>query len=303
MNNDFDDIDTPADDAALFADAESGADEGLRAKAGDEADEEQGEESCSEVVAEDKPDAEVEASAEPQRDAVIPRPRFDEVNAKYKQEKERADELERQLREATAGKAEANQEPPPPAFDFDAKEDELETARMDGDMDRVRAIRKEIKDAERVERDRLFQEATARAERQATEVVTQREQQRLLTEAAQIIVTKYPGLNDNDGDNPAMKEILEWRDFNFMKGMSAHEALLKAAERVAPAYFKEGAAPAAVDKRKQDAVVRNLRDAAAQPAAPEAGIGNRAAPPEPEISTQEDWEKLPAKERERLLAS
>jgi hypothetical protein len=202
-----------------------------------------------------------------------------------------------------ADKADENQ-----AIDLDAKEREYLDAQYNGDTDRAMELRREI----RAEEIRLSEEAAAR---KAVEVTSAQRSKDDVDTVAQNAIKAYPFLNENDGDNPAMNEVVEWRDFYRSKGQSAAQALASAVKKIAPLYDKKPPAAAAdpdgqkkaaptptvEDPRKAAAVARNIADAKAQPPALDAGVGNRSTPPLPDVESQEDWEKLPESERKRLM--
>lgn len=197
--------------------------------------------------------------------------------------------------------AAAKKEDAAPAFDFDAKEDEAAEAFFAGDKDRALEIRREI-NAE------IRRQAEEAATRRAADLVRAERTRNDLHSVATQAVAAYPFLNDNNGDNAAMREVLEWREFYESKGEPPAHALAKAVSKVAPQFATRQQQKAdqvpepKKDERKAAAIARNTADGKAQPPAMDAGVGNRAAPPLPEVSSQEDWEKLPESERERLLA-
>lgn len=278
----FEDIDTPVSDAELSGDITE------KEPVADPVIEQQQE---TPAVATKEVQAEAEEQ-QPERAPVIPRARFDEVNAKLHAEREEAARLREQL------EAIRQQQAPSRSVDIDALEDQHFDAVMEGDKELAKQIRAqinaEIKAAAR-------QEAVETVSRQ----VSEREQQSAVMNVANAAVEKYPFLDSNaDGANAqAINDVVEWRDFYISKGESAHVALEKAVNKVGPLYAEEPtpAAPARQDSRKQAAIARNVQAANAQPPSPSAGIGNRAAPPTPKIDTQQDWESLSSAERDRLL--
>lgn len=328
----FDDIDTPVDEAMLMGSDsdDNGNDdvdqEALRALAGEEDGEGEGDAEASggdeaqaggdaaavEAAADAAAD---EAAQKNQRDTHIPRDRFDEVNARRREAEERNRELEARLAALElAGKKEGGDagrtpeaDPTQPKLDIEAKEREYLEATYTGDTDAALAIRREIQAEERRMLEEQRKAIAAEAEARAIERIRNEEQSRAVKAIAKSAVEKYAFLDDNGGNNPAMDEILELRDFYVFRGKSPAEALQDAIDKVAPNYAAAAGAPPAAkpepkaDTRKADAVARNAEDASRQAPAPNAGIGNRVAPPEPTIETQDDWEKLPAAERERLL--
>lgn len=143
-------------------------------------------------------------------------------------------------------------------FDFATKEMEYMDAAAMGDTEKAVAIRAEINDA-------IRKEAVAQASAQIAQANAQQEANTLIARAADQAVQKYPFLNENEA---AMRETVEWRDFLISKGVPAHEAIIQAAERIAPSYQPAGkptasAAPAVDVKAKAAEVV-----AATKPKAP-----------------------------------
>lgn len=284
----FEDIDTPVSDEELNGSADPAA-----PSANDPAD------SVADdpVKVESKTQEEVAASAEEsaaERNPVIPRARFDEVNAKLHAERERAEAAERRLAEIEAAK-----QPPAAesAVDIKALIKESKEAIMEGDTDRAAEIDFRIyQEQQRV--------ARAEAEAKFSQQLAEREAQSAMQTVFAKSIESYPFLDHrSDGANAqAIAEVVEWRDFYSAKGVPDHVALEKAVAKVAPSYAASNpeAAPL-VDTRKSNALSRNAADAAAQPPAQVAGVGNRAAPPKPKVESQQDWEKLSDADRESML--
>lgn len=269
-----------------------------------------GQQSAGEAGAESGQAAAEKPATEEQsgRAQVIPRARFDEVNAKLHAERERAEELARQLAEAKAIKDQAAAEKA--ADDAQAKIDELEAkhydAILEGDKESALAIRREINQVIRADAER---QAAERAERAIAERQKRDDEGRAAAEFESLVaetLTKYPFLDDAsaEANAEAIADVVVWRDHFLGAGKSIAEALRLSVGKVAPLYAKSAAepVPAKEDTRKKAAIERNAADAVSQPAAPVAGLGNRAAPPMPEVKTQADWEKLSEKEREALLS-
>lgn len=230
------------------------------------------------------------------RSAGIPKGRFNEVNEERKEAlrklEEATAELER-LRAATAKPA-ADAKPAAAAapsadateFDVDAKEQEYAAALFEGDGKKAAAIRREINA-------QLVTEATTRAREVAATEFTARESKTLLNAAVQTAVTAYPWLNEPQGAD-ALELILAARDQRISKGMPAHLALIEAVNKIAPKFAPESGTPSRVsenpepakDLRTPAAIARGVADSDRQPAAVQAGIGNRATP------NRIDWKAL-----------
>lgn len=244
-------------------------------------------------------EAPAKAEAEPpaadpaqDRSPVIPRARFDEVNAKLHAEREQVEALRAQLA--------AHQQPAPTARQVDVVtlEKDYFAAMMAGEEDRAIEIRGQINGE-------LFSRAEASAADRVTKQLSEREAKSNLDSVVSQAVSTYSFLDVNSADSnaEAIAEVVELRDFYMFKGDPLHVALSKAVAKVGPSYATQpGAAVAApVDGRKAAALTRNAADAMAQPPAQVAGVGNRAAPPKPQAETQGDWEKLTEAERNALL--
>lgn len=311
MSEEFDDIDTPADEAILagFDGAEQdGALESLKAIAGDE-DEGQNT-SGGDGDASKRADSESEGNADGQprddgkqdRDAQIPRGRFDEVNSKLKAERERREELEAELAQLRSekqaqGQSKEGQQTAEPGFDYKAARAAYREALVCGDDDKADALMDEIEKHREAD---LMAKVRAASREEAQGAVSAKESKTLLDAAVAKALNDYPELNDNGGDNQQLKDVVEWRDFYISRGQAPHEALTAAVAKVMPQKAAQPNDPP-VDQRKQKAIERNAADAERQPAAPSAGIGNRGVPSAPVIETQEQWDRLPESERERML--
>ena len=245
-----------------------------------------------EVAPEPKPEQEEEDAPQPKRDAVIPRARFDEVNAKLHAEREEANRLRAEL-EALNRSSTTQAD----AIDVDTLEDQFFDAIINGEKERAKEIRAQI-NAE------IYTKARAASEEAVSTTLTQREIQSSFAKAVEQTVTDYPFLDSNspDANAEAIGEVVEWRDFYLSKGDTPAAALQKAAAKIAPIYSK--AAPELpTDKRKQAALATAAKASAAQPPAVEAGIGNRAIPfGDDIIGDQAKWEKASEAERLRMLS-
>ena len=262
------------------------------AKADPEPEVEKEAEPAPEVEPEPNPEQEEEDAPQPKRDAVIPRARFDEVNAKLHAEREEANRLRAEL-EALNRSSTTQAD----AIDVDTLEDQFFDAIINGEKDRAKEIRAQI-NAE------IYTKARAASEEAVSTTLTQREIQSSFAKAVEQTVTDYPFLDSNspDANAEAIGEVVEWRDFYLSKGDTPAAALQKAAAKIAPIYSK--AAPELpTDKRKQAALATAAKASAAQPPAVEAGIGNRAIPfGDDIIGDQAKWEKASEAERLRMLS-
>ena len=238
------------------------------------------------------PDDDEPEEPQPKRDTVIPRARFDEVNAKLHAEREEAARLRAELEAMT-------RRPEPTDSSIDALEDEYFDAMIAGDKGKAKEIRATI-NAE------IFTRAQAASEETVTATLTQREIQTSFSKAVEQTVSAYPFLDSTkpEANAEAIAEVVEWRDFFIANGESPAVALQKAAGKVAPLYAaKSEPTPPAVDTRKQKAVEVAAKTANAQPPSVEAGVGNRSIHLGDDlINDQNKWDKAPEAERQRFLA-
>ena len=238
------------------------------------------------------PDDDEPEEPQPKRDTVIPRARFDEVNAKLHAEREEAARLRAELEALT-------KKPEPADTNIDALEDEYFEAMIEGDKARAKEIRATINTE-------IFNRAQAASAETAAATLSQREMQTSFTSAVEQTIKAYPFLDSTkpESNAEAIAEVVEWRDFFISKGESPAIALQKAAGKVAPLYTtKTEPTPPAVDTRKQKAVEVAARTANAQPPSVEAGVGNRSIPLGDDlINDQNKWDKATEAERQRFLA-
>lgn len=241
---------------------------------------------------EPKPEVDDPEEPQPKRDTVIPRARFDEVNAKLHAEREEAARLRAELEALT-------RKPEPADTNIDTLEDKYFEAMIAGDKAKAKEIRATINTE-------IFNRAQAASAETAAATLTQREMQTSFSKAVEQTVSAYPFLDSTkpEANAEAIAEVVEWRDFFIAKGESPAVALQKAAGKVAPLYAaKSEPTPPAVDTRKQKAVEVAAKTANAQPPSVEAGIGNRAVPfGDDIIGDQAKWEKASEAERLRMLS-
>ena len=235
---------------------------------------------------------EEEEQPQAKRDPVIPRARFDEVNAKLHAAREEAE----QLRAALEAKASPE---PASAVDVDALEDQYFEAILEGDKDKAKGLRSKI-NAE------IYNKAEAASTAAVSASLSQREAKTSFEKAVAQTVTDFPFLDSNSPESSpeAIAEVVEWRDFYIAKGDSPASALQKAAQKVAPLYATASpdTQPPATDKRKQAAVANAAKANAAQPPRVDAGVGNRSIPAGDSIvGNQDKWEKASEAERMRFL--
>lgn len=281
MTTEFD-IDTPADFELLGGSEE----EEIESAQEDEAAEEQQEEL---EAGEQEPDE--EEQAQPKRDPVIPRARFDEVNAKLHAAREEAE----QLRAALAAK----QEQAPAGVDVDDLEDQYYDAIMSGDKDEAKKIRAQINSD-------LYAraEATSAAvvSRQLAEHAAEAQFHQVVNQA----VTVYPFLDSGSkyANKAAIDDVLSWRGMYEAQGHSKANALAMAVNKVGPYYHLPAPAEEEppVDTRKKRALRLAAETAVLQPPRVDDGVGTRAIPASREIlGNQDKWDRASESERMRFL--
>lgn len=250
-------------------------------------------ETPAEVVAEEVVD---EDPAPAKRDPVIPRARFDEVNAKLHAEREEVERLRAELNARTTADTVT-----PDVIDVDELEDAYFEAILEGDKARAKEIRATINSE-------IYAKAEAASTAAVSRQLTEREVQVSFANTVSQTITDYPFLDSNSAEaNPdAIADVVEWRDLYISKGDSPAVALQKAAAKVAPLYASKPETvvePApSVDQRKQKALAAAANAAANQPPRVDAGVGNRAIPVgDSIISDQNKWEKASDAERLRYL--
>jgi len=193
------------------------------------------------------PEAEEEESEEAEEPAPekekpqhIPKSRFDAVNERRKQAEREAEELRRQVEELKLPQRKvAEVTPPPPTFDFDAKEQEYMEAIVDGDFDLARKIRGEIRVAERAEFEAL---AVEKAERTTNATKQRSDFEAAVAEAESTYSVLKPG--SDDFDSVLVDEVVDLANGWVASGKYAPgDAMRKAVKTVAKVYDLDGPAP------------------------------------------------------------
>lgn len=206
---------------------------------------------------EPKPEVDEPEDPQPKRDTVIPRARFDEVNAKLHAEREEAARLRAELEAMT-------RRPEPTDNNIDTLEDEYFEAMIAGDKARAKEIRATINTE-------IFNRAQAASAETAAATLTQREIQSSFAKVVEQTVTDYPFLDSTgpEANADAIADVVEWRDFYINKGDTPAAALQKAAAKIAPIYSKaaDPTPEPLTDKRKATALATAAKASAAQPPA------------------------------------
>lgn len=249
------------------------------------------------------------AAAEADEDGVkggggIPRARMNEVVRQREAAQAEAAELRREnerLRAAQGGAAPAAPAvaaaPAAQAFDVQAAEEQFIQALMDGDVKAAAALRGKINAHIEDAAFSRFTEATSN-QRAATIAATTVDE----------LLQTYPWLDEPEG-----AEALELIEASVAQKMSRgtphHQALAEATNAIAPRFVPDGhpskglpAKPGAVDTRTQRADQRGAADSLLQPAAVQAGMGNRATPAQVDATrlSDDEYMALPEAERKRL---
>lgn len=239
----------------------------------------------------------LEELAGTKKQQAIPKPRFDEVNNAYKNERDRRLQLEEE-NARLRGNAPTQQEQreQKPTVDLDDLEEKWTDAVADGDTALAKELRKQIREEEK----RIAREE-ARQEFEAAE--NAREQKRAATAmqaAAAEAVQKYSFLNpdSDDYDEESLDLCVSIRDTQIRKGVDPVEAIRIAAAKVArmngvavegddkPAK-KEQEKPNLAQQRKVDAIKRNADINNKQPPRPK-GAGETSRAPKDNIPTEQD---------------
>jgi len=196
----------------------------------------------AEPEGEDDDPAELDAvtaddDAEPDDTAVsnyVSKDRFNAVNERMKL-------AEQALKEKEAALAQEAPEPEP-AFDFDAKEVEYMELVTDGEFDKAKAVRKEIRAAERAE---LEADVAAKADNTTARV----NEQIAFNNKIQELNEEFDAFNPKNEayDQVLVDEAVDRRDLFVARGMSLADALDRAAREVAKLYDLSSNFEAAAD--------------------------------------------------------
>lgn len=218
----------------------------------------------------------------------VPYERFKEVNDELKQLRAHAASLEERPKPA-------EQAEPVKAFDFEAKEAEYTTAVLEGDVEKAKAIRAEIRTEERVQTEKVVEAQFAH-----------REMLREMKDVGARAFEKYPYLNheSEEANKEAIDEVLEWRSFYHAQGHSWPQALQKAVERVTKHYEvntpKVEATEPLVSDRKVTAIKRNAEVEKRIPAPPSGQSGGGEKRIDVAKLSEKEFESLTETEMKRL---
>ena len=233
----------------------------------------------------------------------VPYARFREVNESRRLLEEQLAAMQQEVQALKAGQQPAAASAPaaspaPAAFDADAAEERYVQALLDGDAKAAGAIRREIN--QHIENSALQRfEQTSRQQESAAKS----------NEVVARALETYPWLDQEEG--AAALELIEAMVLaKTSAGMPRHLALANAIATVAP-RFDPGDTPsraltggaAAVDTRIERADKRGAADSLLQPAAVQAGMGNRATAPKIDGKTKLTDEQIAGASKAELDAA
>lgn len=313
--DDLDDLeraeeDLPSDDDLGIGGDEDGVQDG-DAEDGDEGEDgEEGEEGDAGTEDEDEPGS-----------GHVPYNRFKSVNDRRKAAEEEAAALRAKLQNLEGGKAEPAAEQDQSDFvaklkakseEIDRLEDELEEARLDADLDKVRELRRQIRAAQDEAADlRVEQREHTRLEKLRLQQAEQRAQAQKLVERSADLIARYPQLADDDagGDAEARNAVIKIQQRLVKRGTPPIDALEEAAELWAEARGLQAAGRTgkATDKAKTRLEEARRRHADAERRQPPhtPGLGNarerKPAPSGGATYSEKEWEMLSQEERDAEL--
>lgn len=234
----------------------------------------------------------------------VPHSRFNEVNSALKQERAERLRLEEELARAKGAAPAPKPEDQAKPYDFDAAEDRYMDAVMEGDKDKAKAIRAEIRAEER----KQFEQEGAKAAKQSTaEELRQRDaqaEQANISKVASEAMAKYPFLNpqSKDANADAIEDVVARRNFYIQQGKSPSKALAMAVEKVAPRYMPKDDEPARKPGEKPSAteeqIRKNIDRAARVPQVP-GGVGERGKDIDYASLSEEEFDALSAEDKKK----
>lgn len=237
------------------------------------------------------------------KEPFIPKRRFDEVNERRKAAEARLAEIER---EQAAAKEATQAE-----FDFDAKEQAAAEALLDGKLDEYRALRKEIRAAERAQ----WQQEMIPAAVESVEVSNEQRAVSEMTRQAEIDYAVFDETSEEYSQELTERTVAYYQA-NMRLGKSRPEAMRQAiADVVTLAGIKSRTAPAAtpepeptpkvadLEQKRRQTAAKLEKAKQAPPALSDAGEGSGATGAEvPDVNrmTDEEIAALPAATLKRL---
>lgn len=216
----------------------------------------------------------------------VPYARFREVNENKRLLEEQLAAMQREVQALKAAQqpgsaAAPASAPAPAAFDVDAAEEQYAQALLDGDAKAASAIRRTINQ-------HIEDSALQRFEQTTQQQHTATKSQEVVARALEV----YPWLDQEEGA-AALELIDAMVQAKTASGVPRHLALADAIATVAPRFAPGDIPPvglasraAPVDTRLERADKRGAADSLLQPAAVQAGMGNRAVAPKIDDSTK-----------------
>lgn len=262
----------------------------------------------------DVTDDEAAEIASGKKQGAVPYSRFKEVNDEARTSRERLLQLEEE-NARLKGQVPAKEDKPkdePKAYDFDAAEDRYMDAVLDGDKDKAKTIRAEIRAEERRANEAEAKKLAATSTAEERERVRQELEAERTAEVLDGIYEKYPFLDHaaKGANKEAIQEVVDLRDVYVSRGMPFSKAIAQAAERVGKLYAPEKKAdddgrkkdePSPADRRAQDQRQRNATAELDQPSRMN-GSGQRSRLGELDIEkmSDADFDKLTKEELAEL---
>lgn len=214
----------------------------------------------------------------------VPYARFREVNDSKRQLEEQLAAMQQEVQALKAGRQPADAPataPAPATFDVDAAEEQYAQALLDGDAKAASAIRRSINQ-------HIEDSAVQRFEQTTQQQHNATKSQEVVARALEV----YPWLDQEEGA-AALELIDAMVQAKTASGVQRHQALADAIATVAPRFAPGDIPPvglagraAPVDTRLERADKRGAADSLLQPAAVQAGMGNRATAPKIDGSTK-----------------
>src|SRR5690554_4352968 len=181
----------------------------------------------------------------------IPKYRLDQEVAKRRRLEDEKSELERRLQMLQQGQQpqqpQQPEEPEKPKVDFDALDAQYHEAVLDGNLDRAKELRQQIRQAER---EAWMAEATQTVQKETSQLSEQQRIERELQIEADLVVQDYPILDQSNEkhDQGVLAETIALRNFYMQQGREPRIALREAADTVALKYgFAKTAEPPAAE--------------------------------------------------------
>lgn len=234
----------------------------------------------------------------------VPHARFNEVNSALKSERAERLRLEEELARAKGAAPQPKPEEQPKPYDFDDAEDRYMDAILEGDKDKAKAIRAEIRTEERKqfeqESTKVAKQSTADELRQRDAQAEQVSLQRVLADA----VAKYPFLDSasDEANADAIEDVVARRNYFIQQGKSPSKALAMAVEKIAPRYAPKDEKPSRKPGEKPEASEEQIRknlDRSGRIPQPPAGVGERGKDIDYAALSEDEFDALSAEDKRK----